>query len=313
MIRELSDGEPSSLGWQVPKYVKLAMFEGKYGFLLQPVCIITSQKVEINRIRIPKKNRTILERVYGGQETWQVQVWEYAEGYNSKTPTWLITFDPATTHEEAKKEAEGVREMYGDWKNTEQMAQMFRPAEPRISLPPQKPPLDLSKESVQLAIESNRRYEILREERSARFKVLSTILPKTVELAEKAEQIASNGNRQELELESLEAYYAENAPGWPTIVFKAWQHLNPIGLKWMEWLYVWKSRQMRRRKEIDVVDYELAFNWRWKKYYLLTADQLKEEVFNETKQELSAEAIKKRRERLGLTTQRPPGPPPKQP
>ena len=59
-------------------------------------------------------------------------------------------------------------------------------------------------------------------------------------------------------------------------------------------------------------DYELAFNWRWKRYYSLTAEELKGEILKETKQLLSAEAIKKRRERLGFTTQRPPGPPPKQ-
>lgn len=89
MVRELSDGDSAPMRHQVPKYVKLAMFEGKYGFLLEPVCIITGQKVEINRVRIPEKKRTLLENVYGGQETWQVQVWEYAEGYDSKTPTWM--------------------------------------------------------------------------------------------------------------------------------------------------------------------------------------------------------------------------------
>jgi hypothetical protein len=312
MVRELSDGESAPMQHQVPKYVKLAMFEGKYGFLLEPICIITGQKVEINRIRIPEKRRTLLENVYGGQETWQVQVWEYAEGYDSKTPTWMITFDPETTYEEAEKEAASVRETYGDWERSERIAQAFRPGEPRISLPAEKPPIDLAKESIQLAKEMNRRYEILREERSARFKVLSVILPKTVELAEKAEQIANDESRQELEKESLEAYFAENAPGWWPMVFKAWQHLNPIGLKWMQWLYVWNSRQMKRRKEINDVDYELAFNWRWKRYYSLTAEQLRDEIQKETKQSLSPEAIKKRRERLGLTTQRPPGPPPKQ-
>jgi hypothetical protein len=286
------------------------MFEGKYGFLLQPVCIITGQKVEINRITIPKKDRTILERVFGGQETWQVQVWEYAEGYDSKTPTWMITFDPETTYEEAEKEAAGVRKMYGDWDHTERLAQMFRPADPRVSLPPQKPAFEVARENPELAKELNRRFVILGEERSARFKVLSAILPKTVELAEKAEQVADAEIKKQLELESLEAYFSENAPGWSPIVFKAWQHLNPIGFKWMQWLYVWNSRQMKHRKEINEIDYELAFNWRWEGYYSLTADELKDAVFKATKQILSADAIKKRRERLGLTTIRQPGPRP---
>jgi hypothetical protein len=311
MIRELSDAEPTPLKRQVPKYVKLAMLEGKYGFLLQPVCVITGQKVEINRVRIPKKNRTMLEAAFGGEETWQVQVWEYAEGYDSETPTWMITFDPETTYEEAQREANKVREMYGDWENAEQMAQFFRPAEPRISLLPIKPPVDVARENPQLAVELNREYEIHREERAARFRVLSVILPKTVELAERAEQTPDAEIRRQLEAESLEAYFAENAPGWSPFIFKAWQHLNPIGLKWMQWLYIWNSRQMKRRKEINVADYEMAFNWRWKQYYQLTAEELRDAVKNETRQLLNVEALKKRRERLGLTTQRPTGPPPK--
>ena len=69
MIRELSDGEPPKGRRQVPRYVKLAMVEGKYGFLLQPVCLITGQKVEINRVRISRKKRTPLENLYAGEET----------------------------------------------------------------------------------------------------------------------------------------------------------------------------------------------------------------------------------------------------
>ena len=34
---------------------------------------------------LPLKKRTLLENVYGGKETWQVQVWEYAEGYLPQT------------------------------------------------------------------------------------------------------------------------------------------------------------------------------------------------------------------------------------
>jgi hypothetical protein len=312
MICEISDGDLAPRERQVPKYVKLAMFEGKYGFLLEPVCVLTSQKVEIHRVVIPKTQRTPMQYAFGGEETWQVQVWEYAEGHNSVTPTWTMTYDPDTTREEVEKEAAKVLDMYGDFENNVKFAQVFRPAEPRISLPPEKPIIDPAKDNSERIRELHRRYEIHREERSARFKVLSAILPKTVGLAEMAEQVADDVSRREIEVESLEAYFAENAPGWSPIVFKAWQHLNPIGFKWVQWLYVWHSRQMKNRKEIDMVDYELAFNWRWEKYYLMTAEQLKDAVYKRTNQKLTAEAIKKRRERLGLTTQRPPGPPPKE-
>jgi hypothetical protein len=86
---------------------------------------------------------------------------------DSQTPTWVITFDPETTYEQAKKEAKKVRKMCGDWENIEQLAQSFRPAEPRISLPPQKPSIDLAKENLQLATELNHEYEIHREEPSS--------------------------------------------------------------------------------------------------------------------------------------------------
>jgi hypothetical protein len=310
MICEISDGDPGPLQREVPKYVKLAMYEGKYGFLLMPQCLITSQKVEINRTVIPDKERTHLEYLYCGMETWQVQVWEYAEGYAPETPTWMMTFDPETTYEEAQRHASSVVEMYGNWEQTEKLAQAFRPADPRVSLPPQKPVFQVFKENPELAKKLNREYVIEAEERSARFKVLGSILPKTVELAEKAELATDAESRNKLEQESLEAFFAENAPGWPEIVFKAWQHLNPIGFKWMQWLYVWNSRRMKHRKEINAIDYELAFNWSWNRYYSMTAEELKQAVCKATKQVLSADAIKKRRERLELTTSRDPGPRP---
>lgn len=313
MIREISDGERPSGPRQVPRFVKLAMFEGKYGFLLQPVCVITGQKVEIIRVRIPGQGRTLLENAYGGQETWQVQVWEHAEGIEQTTPTWVITVDPESRYEEVQEEAQRVRRTFAERERSEQMAQLFRPAEPRVSLLPQKPPAHLYRENRQLANRLAMDYWVAEAERSARFKVLSSILPKTVELAEKAEQTPDAELKQKLESESLEAYFAENAPGWPEMIFKGWQRLNPIGFKWMQWLYVWNARLMKRRKGISAVDYELAFNWRWNAYHSITAAELVEKVFAATNERCSPEAIKKRRERLGLTTSRDPGPPPKEP
>lgn len=312
MIREISHGERPAGARQVPRFVKLAMFEGKYGFLLQPVCPITVERIEVNRVRIPDQGRTLLENAYGGQETWQVQVWERAEGVELTAPTWVMTVDPESTYEEALEEAKQVRETYAHWDRAEAVAQMFRPAEPRISLLPPKPPARLHEENRQLAEEMAFDYGVAEQEKAARFKVLGAILPKTVELAQQAEQTSDAGLRRKLEGESLEAYFAENAPGWPELIFKAWQRLNPIGLKWMQWLYVWNARRMKRRKEISATDYELAFNWRWNRYYTLTAPELAERVCAATNERCTSEAIKKRRERLGLTTDLPPGPPPRE-
>ena len=199
----------------------------------------------------------------------------------------------------------------GKW--ARKLAQCFRMGEPLVRLAPKKPVLFPGKELSTEEMRMLRKYEIEREARGARFKVLKTVCPRTAELTEEAECSVDPETRRRLEAESLEAFFAENAPGWPAWIFKAWQHLNPIGLEWMKWLYVWSSKQRRRPKEVNEVDYELAFNWMWKGYYSLTAEELAQEVFKQTKQLLSPEAIKKRRERLGLTTQRPPGPPSKEP
>lgn len=55
----------------------------------------------------------------------------------------------------------------------------------------------------------------------------------------------------------------------------------------------------------------VAFNWLRQKYNLLTAEELSDAMLVMVGQRLTPETLKKRRERLGLTTKRPPGPPPK--
>ena len=114
-------------------------------------------------------------------------------------------FDPETTYQKAEKKAAEVRNMYENWEKKSWVSEVVRIADPLMRVLPKKPPLEVANESPQMAQELNRRYEILRDERSARFKVISAILPKTVELAEKAEQAADADVRQQLEKESLEA------------------------------------------------------------------------------------------------------------
>ena len=287
------------------------MYEGKYGFGLVPECVITGEKVEIKQIRIPLRKRRFMEFLFGGRECWQVQVWEFAEGYATKRPTWCITLDPDCSCQEAEKKAAEVREMYREWKMGKEAPPFIRMAEPLVSLPPKRPVLVVGKELSAEERGMLREYEIKREERAARFKVLVTICPKTAELTEQAELSGDPETKRRLEEESLEAFFAENAPGWPALIFKAWQRLNPIGLSWMNWLYIWSSKRRKRPEEVNEVDYELAFNWMWKRYFLLTAEELKDAIYKSTNHVLSADAITKRRVRLGLTTLRPTGPKPR--
>jgi len=62
--------------------------------------------------------------------------------------------------------------------------------------------------------------------------------------------------------------------------------------------------------EIDPIKHELAFNWLRRKYNLLTAEELSDAILLATLQRVMPDTLKKRRERLGLTTKRKPGPKP---
>jgi hypothetical protein len=61
-------------------------------------------------------------------------------------------------------------------------------------------------------------------------------------------------------------------------------------------------------KALDPINHELALNWIRRGYNLLTEEELSDAILVMTGQRLTPGAIKKRRERLGLTTKRLPGP-----
>jgi hypothetical protein len=218
--------------------------------------------------------QSMMQLLYGARLCWQIRIWECAEGYVTVRPTWFITLGPDSTREDAEKEADRVRKMYRNWEETRSIAQYFRMAESRVCLPPKKPVLVAGEMPSAKLREEIHIYEIQKEERAARYRVLKTVFPKTAELTEQAELTDDPKIKSRLELESVEAYFAENAPAWPSLVFKAWQKCNQIGLQWMNWLYVWNNNREKRPRDVNPIDYELAFNWFWKGYFLMTAEQL---------------------------------------
>jgi len=142
----------------------------------------------------------------------------------------------------------------------------------------------------------------------ARLKVLAGLHPKTVELIKLADGTQDPQKRQKIERETVQAYFAELAHYWTEDEVLAWQKSNPIGTEWMrEFARVFEEP----KREIDPIKHELAFNWLRRKYNLLTAEELSDKILLATLQRLTPEAIKKRRERLGLTTKRKPGSPEK--
>jgi hypothetical protein len=144
----------------------------------------------------------------------------------------------------------------------------------------------------------------------ARLKVLAGLQPTTVELIRIANAMEDSEKRQRVEREAVGAYFAELAHYFTEEEVRAWQRSNPVGTGW---LCEFGSVFHYPRRQIDRVNHELALNWLRRKYNLLTAEELSDEIFKATLVRLAPEALKKRRERLGLTTKRPPGPPPKQP
>jgi hypothetical protein len=142
---------------------------------------------------------------------------------------------------------------------------------------------------------------------SARLKVLAGLHPKTVGLIKLADETKDPLQRQKLEREAVAAYYAELAHHWTEDEVLSWQRSNPVGTAWMcEFARVFEEPE----REVEPINYELAFNWLRQKYNLLTAEELSDAILIRTGQRLMPGTLKKRRERLGLTTKRQPGPPP---
>ena len=141
----------------------------------------------------------------------------------------------------------------------------------------------------------------------ARLKVLAGLQPTTVELVKIADALEDPEKRKRVEREAVQAYFAELAHYFTEEEIAAWQRTNQLRTGW------WCSFAEvfhRPRKWVDRANHELAFNWLRRKYNLLTPEELSDELFKTTLIRLAPEALKKRRERLGLTTKRPPGPPP---
>jgi len=140
----------------------------------------------------------------------------------------------------------------------------------------------------------------------ARLKVMSELQPKTVELLKQANATRDSEQRTNFEKQAVQSYFAELAHYLTEDQVLAWQKTNPVGTGWM---CEFGNVLHEPRRTIDRVNHELALNWLRARYNELTAKQLSESIFKRVLRWLKPAAIKKRRERLGLTTKRKPGSP----
>ena len=144
----------------------------------------------------------------------------------------------------------------------------------------------------------------------ARLKVMEELQPQTVAIIKIANVTKDPERRKIAEREAVQSYFAELAHYFTADEILAWQRSNPIGTSWMrEHVRVFD----RPRRQLDPINHELALNWLRVKYNQQTAQQLSESVFKRVFTwlapgfKMTADFIKKRRERLGLTTKRQPG------
>jgi hypothetical protein len=145
----------------------------------------------------------------------------------------------------------------------------------------------------------------------ARLKVMSELQPKTVELLKIATATRDPNKRKYVERETVQSYFAELAHYFTEDEVLAWQKNNPIGTGWM---CEFGETMRNPRKQLDPINHELALNWLRQRYNELTAKELSESVFQRVWRwlapgfKMTADFIKKRRERLGLTSKRRSGP-----
>jgi hypothetical protein len=235
------------------------------------------------------------------EECWAVVQWTRFE--NGRQVEGMVQYirEP-TTEDEVRKAMEDLRQFYSlSREELLQMARCFRGNDGDYDYIESRHPNYQSPPADPKDLEALDLYQ-------ARLKVLAGLQPKTVDLIRRADAETDPGKRQRLEREAVQAYFAELAHHWTEDQVLAWQRSNPVGTAWLcEFSTVFQEAP----RELDPINHELALNWLRRKYNLLTAEELSDAILVATLQRLTPEALKKRRERLGLTTRRKPGAPSK--
>jgi hypothetical protein len=235
------------------------------------------------------------------EEVWFVQAWtRFEDGHEEPGQIHLLLFGATEKH--AREDAERMVSFLDKSKeDLEALSRCFKAKEEDLAYIEERFPNFQGPVTGPGGIEANDLYQ-------ARLKVLAGLQPKTASLIQKADDEKDPERRRALERETVNAYFAELANSWTEEEVLAWQRNNPVGTEWMRELARLYQEPERR---IDDINYELAFNWLRRKYNLLSAEELSDMILVATGQRLMPGTLKKRRERLGLTTKYPVGRSPK--
>ena len=237
--------------------------------------------------------------VMGGREIWVIVCWrQYEDG--SEEPLRFQYLDPEATEATARKSFDEAVEFMNTSKDKlEALARCLETTEDDRDYIETRFP-DVKRSTDATSIDD-------KDLHHARLKVLSGMQPRTAQMLHRAEETREQKLREALERDAVEAFFADMANSWTPELIKEWQRHNPVGT---EWLVEFARSLGERKHEIDPINHELVLNWLRRKYNLLTAEELSALLYEATGEKLSAGAIKKRRERLGLITKRQPGPRP---
>jgi hypothetical protein len=252
-------------------------------------------KVKASAIK-PKPTRSLSSLVYehwGDQEVWVIVRWErYEDGREEATLMEVMD----GTEEQARHSMQRMIDFCNMSKEElEALGECLEPTNEdvdyvKIRFPEEQP-----------SARSLEKYDLYQ----ARLKVLAGMQPKTVALLDQANTATDPKEKERLEREAVAAYFAELSHHWTEEEVKAWQRSNPVGT---EWISVFAEVREEPAKRLDAVNHLLVLNWLRKGYNLLTAQELSDAIYAVTGQRYSPDTLKKRRERLGLTTKRSPGP-----
>lgn len=234
------------------------------------------------------------------KKVWVVVAWRQYEDGTEETLRCHI-LDPQATEADARKSFQDeVRFMQMSREEVEEIMSLYKTTDDDLLYLETRYPKFLSPPPGS-SLEERDLYQ-------ARLKVMAGMQPRTVALIYKAHDETDPKRRAEIEREAVKAFFADMAHQWDDETLSAWLKTNPAGL---EWLNEFARVRSAKKLELDSVNYELVLNWLRQKYNLLTAEELSQAILETTGKKIRPASIKKRRERLGLTTKRSPGPRPK--
>jgi hypothetical protein len=241
------------------------------------------------------------------EEVWAVMEWYQFEDGN-QVPGSMCFLRPECTEDQVKKRMEDLKRFSSlTREDLLQLTQIFEAKEEDFQYIEDRHPNYQDEPDPS----DTEKYDVYH----ARLKVMSDLQPKTVELIKIANATKDPVKRQIVEREAVQSYFAELAAHYFTEdEIKAWQRSNPIGTGWM---CEFGAVMREPRRQLDPINHELALNWLRQNYNRMTAKELCNSIFARFWKwlvpgfQMTADFIKKRRERLGLTTKRKPGAPQK--